>query len=192
MPSPFPGMDPFLEDPRYWRGLHNRLIAFTEAALNASLPPGFAANAEERVYVVPPERPIYPDVMVVQRMPDSSVQTPGGATTLLEPETSHGILTAYPEEVHEGFIEIRTGDSWEQVVTIIEFLSPANKAAGSVGREEYLRKQTEVLHSATHLMEIDLLRGGAAYGGRASRKSAPAWELGLSRLSASQYAALSV
>jgi hypothetical protein len=26
MPSPFPGMDPYLENPEFWPGVHNRLI----------------------------------------------------------------------------------------------------------------------------------------------------------------------
>ncbi len=48
----------------------------------------------------------------------------------------------------------------QQVVTIIEVLSPANKLRGAAGREAYLAKQRDVQHSATHLVEIDLLRAG--------------------------------
>jgi hypothetical protein len=56
------------------------------------------------------------------------------------------------------FIEIRERDGW-QLVTVIELLSPANKYAGP-GRDQYLAKRRELLASATHLVEIDLLRGG--------------------------------
>src|SRR5262249_8635043 len=35
-----------------------------------------------------------------------------------------------------------------------------NKRAGSDGQREYLEKRTNVLLSATHLVELDLLRGG--------------------------------
>ena len=48
------------------------------------------------------------------------------------------------------------------VVTAIEILFPMfpkNKRAG-VGRKAYSRKRLEVLSSFTHLVEIDLLRGG--------------------------------
>jgi hypothetical protein len=48
-----------------------------------------------------------------------------------------------------------------EVVTVLETLSPANKRAGGDGRREYLQKRTEVLRSASHLVELDLLRGGA-------------------------------
>lgn len=47
------------------------------------------------------------------------------------------------------------------MVTVIEFLSPANKTPGNRGREEYLQKQSELLDSETNLLEIDLLRFGA-------------------------------
>ncbi|BCW95219.1 MAG: DUF4058 family protein [Fimbriimonadales bacterium] len=47
-----------------------------------------------------------------------------------------------------------------EVVTVIELLSPANKRAGSDGRREYLRKREQILQSAVHLVEIDLLLKG--------------------------------
>jgi hypothetical protein len=56
------------------------------------------------------------------------------------------------------FIEIRDRDDW-QLVTVIELLSPSNKYAGP-DREQYLAKCRELLASAVHFVEIDLLRGG--------------------------------
>ena len=62
----------------------------------------------------------------------------------------------------ESFLEIRRRRGKEiQIVTSIEILSPANKKIGSPGREKFLEKQRETLASETHLVEIDLLRGGA-------------------------------
>jgi hypothetical protein len=46
-------------------------------------------------------------------------------------------------------------------VTSIELLSLSNKTPGEQGRELYRRKQKELLASKVHLVEIDLLRGGA-------------------------------
>ena len=66
----------------------------------------------------------------------------------------------WAEEVREPFIEIRMGPEPGKLVTVIELLSPANKAPGK-GRRLYLRKQARVLRSTTHLVEIDLLRAGA-------------------------------
>ncbi|MGL6094387.1 MAG: DUF4058 family protein, partial [Fimbriiglobus sp.] len=39
MPSPFPGMDPYLEDPTYWGGFHTNLYTGIQRALNQTLPP---------------------------------------------------------------------------------------------------------------------------------------------------------
>src|SRR5205085_206715 len=52
MPSPFPGMDPYLEDAVLWPGLHAQLIASARAALNAVLSTDYVANTGERLYVV--------------------------------------------------------------------------------------------------------------------------------------------
>ena len=42
MPSPFPGMDPYLEAPARWRGVHVSLIATLRGTLNRQLPPDYA------------------------------------------------------------------------------------------------------------------------------------------------------
>jgi hypothetical protein len=38
MPSPFPGMDPYLETPALWSDLHARFITYWRDALNDCLP----------------------------------------------------------------------------------------------------------------------------------------------------------
>jgi hypothetical protein len=38
MRSPFPGMDPFLESPDWFPGLHDSLIVFIKATLQRTLP----------------------------------------------------------------------------------------------------------------------------------------------------------
>jgi hypothetical protein len=64
-----------------------------------------------------------------------------------------------PEEMHETFLTIRE-QATKEVVTVVELLSPGNKRPGSDGRSEYLRKRQEIIGSRTHLVELDLLRGG--------------------------------
>ncbi len=64
-----------------------------------------------------------------------------------------------PEERREAYLVIRSRESHE-VVTILEILSPANKRPHSDGHREYLAKRESVLQSQTHLIELDLLRGG--------------------------------
>ncbi len=160
MPGPFPGMDPYLENPAYWRGVHTSLITYMAGVLNATLPPAYAASVDVRCYVVPAERSIYPDVAVLRRPGEWATREAGGGAAVAESATPTGVLVLYPEEMREPFIEIVEVGGTERVVTAIEILSPANKAAGSEGRELYLQKQREVLGSETHLLEIDLLRSG--------------------------------
>lgn len=62
MPGPFPGMDPYLEHPARWPGLAQRLINGICNAMN-DLPP-YIADIGERLYVLQPERSIYPDVVL--------------------------------------------------------------------------------------------------------------------------------
>jgi Protein of unknown function (DUF4058) len=159
MPSPFPGMDPYLEHPALWPGVHQGLITFMWSALNAMLPPQYVASMGERVYVVQPERDIYPDIMVMEHPSRPPLPAPvrEGAAAVVDPPW---VVTVEPVEIREVFIEILTVGEGGQVITVMEVLSPANKAAGQPGRDLYLTKQREILSSRAHLIEIDLLRRG--------------------------------
>jgi hypothetical protein len=66
MPGPFPGMDPFLEHPALWPGVHQGLVAVARATLNTLLPQHYVADIGERVYIVQPERGICPDVVILE------------------------------------------------------------------------------------------------------------------------------
>jgi hypothetical protein len=63
-----------------------------------------------------------------------------------------------PAEVNERYLEVRELGT-DTVVTVIEVLSPKNKRKGE-GRTAYETKRQIVLGSLSHLVEIDLLRGG--------------------------------
>ena len=158
MPSPFPGMDPFLEEPSAWGGFHSRLINSISDDLANRVAPNFLVDIEERVYITMPDdpqrHPIVPDVYVVSEPRREYTTATAGAIaapTLIEP--------IYPEEIRDRYIEIRDARN-RDVVTTIEVLSPFNKAASSPGREAFLRKRKAVTTSKTHWVEIDLLRAG--------------------------------
>jgi hypothetical protein len=110
MPSPFPGMDPYLEGST-WMNFHGQLCAEIARQLGPKLRPRYLARLTERFFT------------------GTSVDS----------------------------VEIR--DRIERrLVTSIEVLSPSNKRGE--GRQEYLAKRRRVLHSTSHLIEIDLLRTG--------------------------------
>ncbi|MEI7643913.1 MAG: DUF4058 family protein [Chloroflexales bacterium] len=54
MPIPFPGMDPYLEQPAIWPDLHNRLIVTLADDLAPRLRPRYYVSIEERTYTVEP------------------------------------------------------------------------------------------------------------------------------------------
>lgn len=159
MAGPFPGMDPYLEDPSLWRGLHTSFIVGTMTALNQVLPEGYVADVEERVYLVPPHRSVTPDVLVLRETPVFS-RNRGGAAVVADPDPPR-IVRVEPEEVHEYSIQVLSIQEGERVITVLEVLSPSNKLEGSEGRRQYLQKQDELLGSDVNLIEIDLLRAGA-------------------------------
>ena len=158
MPSPFPGMDPYLE--QFWSDVHHRLITYASDALQKQLPGDLRARVDERVFVEPAEgqgRNIAPDVRVIER---GRRQGPGV-------RASEGVAVAEPlvvhleqdEPVRQGFIEILDIKSGRQVVTVIEILSPSNKLRGP-GRRLYLKKQAELREGGVSLVEINLNRTG--------------------------------
>ncbi len=159
MPSPFPGMDPYLEGPD-WEDFHLLLIATLRDALTPSVRPNYLVRAERRVYLEHDPEPdpslMRPDVTVL-RKPGRRSSRAGAAGAPVE---SPVLLTLpIPEEHREAFLVLKLRETME-IVTVIEVLSPSNKRAGSDGRREYLAKRESVLRSATHLVELDLLRGG--------------------------------
>ena len=70
----FPGMDPYLENPQLWPGVHSRLVVYLADLLQANLPSRYTIAVEERVYVEGSDRVIIPDVWVKPtRLPQRSV-----------------------------------------------------------------------------------------------------------------------
>ena len=162
MPGPFPGMDPYLEDPILWPGFQQTFVTYLSDALNRRLPERFVAHINERRYFERPCRPIIPDAAVLERSSPSSPPrgNPGAVVAVAEERrpTRPWILEA--EEIREGYIEIIPPREFDRVVAVIELLSPSNKADGTEGRRAYAVKQRDVLRGTAHLIEIDLLRGG--------------------------------
>ena len=158
MPSPFPGMDPYLE--AHWRDVHARLIIYASDALQGVLPQSLRARVEERVVLETPEglgdHPLYPDVRVVEFKPRRGLETRSESKVAVAEPLLVDLETGPATET---YLEIIDRESGNRVVTVIEFLSPANKAPGG-GREQYVRKQREVCSSDTNLVEIDLNRSG--------------------------------
>jgi Protein of unknown function (DUF4058) len=159
MPSPFPGMNPYLEHPSLWSGIHHRLITAIANDLAPKLRPKYIVAIEERVYEVSGDTALLvgvPDVSV-QSSPSLARSTESNLVVTPTPQSVE-ILLPVPEILTEAYLEIRVVET-EEVITIIEVLSPKNKQVG-IGRLQYETKRLKILGSATHFVEIDLLRQG--------------------------------
>jgi hypothetical protein len=158
MASPFPGMDPYLEDPAFWPDFHHRFINCWCEAIADQLPEPYEARLDERVNLVQmsPEviKLIYPDVAVSQGQRPARQMTGSAGTLLLEPvNIPHELL----EEVRQTRIEILHRPD-RTLVTVLEMLSPTNKTGD--GFHEYRAKRKRVLVQKVHLVELDLILGG--------------------------------
>ncbi|MDY6786360.1 MAG: DUF4058 family protein [Cyanobacteriota bacterium] len=154
MEPSFPGMNPYLENPDLWPEVHSWLIVQLGRSLNPSLTPKYRAAIEKRVYLDSLLVGI-PDTSVFQSKPDAETRAPLTTRVLSKPIR---VTVSLTEEISERYLEIREVKTG-RVVTVVEIISPKNKRAGE-GREKYLNKRQKVLDSATHWVEIDLLRRG--------------------------------
>jgi hypothetical protein len=162
MPSPFPGMDPFLEHPVFFGGLHSSMIAYLREFMQPLLPEPYYAEISDRVWVELTHRYVEPDVNLLRSPKSPPPAEPAGGVAVASYKGTKPVVVHVPwEERRETSLQIFTRlDDRERLVTSIEVLSLANKTSGEQGRDLYLRKQREVLDGKIHLVEIDLLRSG--------------------------------
>lgn len=163
MPSPFPGMDPYLEG-EMWQEFHERLAHQISVQLMPGLAPKYVALLAKRYVLdrpalgitsLPEKRTVYPDVHVVH--PPGSSGSPGLMTADAS-EVTAVVPSHMAEEVPILSVEVRD-IAERRLVTLIEILSPANKRSN--GFQEYAERRLELMNAEVHLLEIDLLRGGA-------------------------------
>jgi hypothetical protein len=168
MPSPFPGMDPYLEG-HLWPDVHTALANKIRQQLAPRLKPRYVARLE--VYVVYDSEPeldvgiMYPDVEVlaVEKQVKEAVAE---YEVSIEEEVSHEpippaplkIPILEPVEVRLTSVEVRAADD-NELITSIEILSPVNKR--EPGLVKYRHKRQRLRQAGVHLLEIDLLRRGA-------------------------------
>ena len=106
MPSPFPGMDPWLESPGVFPDIHDALIFLLREAMNGVLPAGYRARGANRIWMEE-DHQREPDVSLVR--PPAWEATGGGLA--VEAFTRVGMLdvqaTVLPDPVEERYLEIR-------------------------------------------------------------------------------------
>jgi len=171
MPSPFPGMDPFLENPDiFFPDFHDSFVAYLREGLQPRLPVPYIAVLGRRTWIEVSERFIEPDVQVARgrlappptaAQSAESAESVASAVAVVAVAERPLVIRVPHDERSEPLVEIYRGRGFDRrLVTSIELLSPASKTPGEHGRDLYLRKQREILAGKVHLVEIDLLRAG--------------------------------
>ena len=160
MPSPFPGMDPYLESPTQWSDFHPTFIQAWREAVAARLPRNYFARVGEDVVLIAPElrdgQGREPDVLVTR----DPLRPGSGGTAIIggmrvEPKTLANI--DYVDPHTECFIEVLRLPE-QEVVAVLELLSPTNKSGD--GRGFYFEKRQQLLRQKVHIIELDLIRAG--------------------------------
>ena len=155
MPSPFPGMDPYIEAPEVWGDFHGGLATEIRSALNHKLRPRYLARLTPYVTYETIEIArtvgIRPDVGILWKTLRESV-------VAITPPVAESEV-AYEVPVRLYTVEIHATATME-LVTAIEILSSVNKKRGHDAYIDYHRKRRDLFRSSVHLVEIDLLRGG--------------------------------
>ncbi|MTJ49815.1 DUF4058 family protein [Dolichospermum sp. UHCC 0259] len=164
MSSPFPGMNPYLENPDLWSEVHHRLITAIADNIESHLSETYRVAIEKRTYRLDTEDSLLigiPDVAILSVKQEQKSNVSKTAIATLPTETENKAITVtlpLPLEIKEGYLEIRE-ISTGKVITVIEILSPTNKKTKE-GRRSYLDKREKILQSDTNLVEIDLIRTG--------------------------------
>src|SRR5437763_10512089 len=145
MPSPFPGMKPYLERPSVWNDFHLTLIPVLRELLLPQVRPAYYIRLDEHLYI---HEPNGDDRRLAGRGDLNVTRAPAGGA--LEPATA--VIDApfrgrvpVPDYERHPYLEVRDRDS-EEVVAVIELLSPSNKTLGK-DRDHYLAKRDEILWS---------------------------------------------
>ena len=163
MPSPFPGMNPYFECPHFWRGFHNTFLSNLRAQLTTLVAPRYFIDYEESLFIDPDAEDAPPRRRKFA-VADVGVSTPGRLRGAGQSAAARAGATAgaipMPEPVRHKrrWLHVLDGRT-RAVVTVIELLSPSDKRPGK-DRNKYLTKRAKLLKSRTHLVELDLLRGG--------------------------------
>jgi hypothetical protein len=159
MKSPFPGMDPYLES--HWGDVHTSLTTYARNQLRPQLPADLKVRVEEYIAVeasnVSDDQHYVPDVRVIERHGSREAGTAVMAASDIEVADEPLRVPTYFEPPTQREIRIIDQREGGRIITVIEILSATNKKSG---RQEYRRKQHELLEAGVSLVELDLLRSG--------------------------------
>ncbi len=159
MASPFPGMNPYLEQQGEWEEFHQRFITHMADVIGALVAGRYRVKIETRLYLhelsAGERRYLGKADVSIRKRHDEELDASAAVATIAAPVQ---LTRPAIDKERYGWIEILDRSN-RRVVTAIELLSPTNKRTGS-DRSDYLLKREQYLLSGVNLVQIDLNRGG--------------------------------
>ncbi len=169
--SPFPGMDPYLESHNLWPDVHNRLVSIFAEQLAPQLAPKYVAELQTQLIIGQPRQTseaALPNISITRtyspKLDAESVdlksddEEEGDLAVAVKPSKKIVLKVPSLAPVELNSIYVRRIEG-EELITVIELLSPVNKRQGKE-RHKYLMKRLSFFDSAVHVVELDLLREG--------------------------------
>ena len=158
MPSPFPGMNPFLEQNDAWEDFHHEFISRARETLSGEVGTNYVVRVETRLYVH--------ELSKEERQFTGKADVSVSAGPRVVASTTAAAVLPAPAKIIFPTVDTETY-SWikildrrnRRVVTVIELLSPTNKTPGP-DRDDYLSKRSLYIYGPVNFIEIDLRRGG--------------------------------
>lgn len=144
-------MDPFLE--AHWYDVHSRLINQISEQIAGQLPEDLIVSIEKSITKSAKRANVdLSEWCEGDWSQEYDTYDPGdGSVAITDP------VAIIETEIPHRHLEVRSLHSGNSVVTVIEILSPANKANSPSGTK-YLQKRQTYLESMVNFVEIDLLR----------------------------------
>ena len=155
MPSPFPGMNPYLEADGIWHDFHRMLSTFIRIRLAADLcHTDFYAMLDFHVRVCDLPAGIH---ALELDWDERNALRPVVPPDLRPP--IHSRVSMDIDVVREPFVKI-VQQRTDEVVSVIEFVTPCVKQVSIHHAAYQARRRTLLSTGSVNLIEIDLLRGG--------------------------------
>ncbi len=137
MPSPFPGMDPYLEHPRWFHGFHNILITYIQEQLQPLLPEAYYAQGGQRVWFEVTRHPVEPDLKVLRKSEVPRRSQSQGGVAVAEP-----LVRTESEASQPVLITVEDIEGDEHIETFVEVHNVWG-GTGSVGGQHRSRQPVQ-------------------------------------------------
>ena len=158
MPSPFPGMNPYLEQDAVWQDFHQSFIPAAREAISPQLSADYFIKVEEYVFIHELDAEARRSLGRADILLSTSDKNKASSTAIASAAPAYvSVPSLAIDEERHSFLEIRDRQHLE-LVTVVELLSPSNKSGAD--RATYLNKRRRLIESGVNLVELDLLRGG--------------------------------